>query len=671
MLNPDAVDFFIQTTHEEYYRHFGDRFGKLIKGIFTDEPSFGYGISFIEPASKELQIAWYPELEEEYKALTGRDLKDDIRSHLDGTAPMFFLKGYHELLGKRFRATFFDKVRAWCDSHGILLTGHLMCESSIHALHFNGDPLLAIDGFSMPGMDEIYTHTTLDKIEWQTLGTARYGIEKHGNGGLVELFALGPSHMPALKYRQMFWLVAMFGMDHYVLAVSQFQSRGNIYKLEYYNPTTPAQTWFDHYAELGMDAARAASFATRPVLPEIEIRYPEYEPELPEMLKKLVAAQRPWRIIHRDDQSAVGTPAVLRFEQNGILEEDSGLRFDDIDAFIAWAETTLPRQATVTDAEGKRVKDVLTRCYADGNIVVLDLREHNAEPRILTLHSNGQTTMFVLWAGDNVVVGPDGITPGSSIHPFPESQEVEYGNWRLELDRQNLLCPEYDVERKLHLTVEEDVGEVTILLRRYGEHASATLDGKEIKVFTYPKVLPQGLNELYLETEPLRLSVGEHLIQLTGDATEYPYLPGVFIAGNFAVEATDAPHGRMTIRRLPDFMPQGDLTKKLLRNYAGRVILTKRCPIPEKAYAICLDTNNICAEVLIDGKSIGKKAWPPFIIPLPKDKPEDIVELSIVLYPPVFAIFGRERFTPKNVGYCMPTFDDSPVALLRADWLME
>ncbi|MCR4575744.1 MAG: hypothetical protein K5787_18450, partial [Lentisphaeria bacterium] len=315
LLNPDAVDFFIQTTHEEYYRRFGNHFGKLIKGIFTDEPSFAYATTLLMPnTSSKIQIAWYPEIEEDYKCLTGRDLKDDMKRQFEGTAKLEFINAYHEMVGKRFRETFFDKIRNWCDAHNILLTGHLMAEHNIHALRFNGDPLLAIDGFSMPGMDEINTSTTLDRIEWQTLGTARYGIEKRGNGGLAELFALGPANMPALKYRQMIWLVAMFGIDHYLMAVAQFQSQGNIYKKGWYNPTTPAQTWFDCYEVLGWDAERAASFASRAVMPEIEIRYAEYEPNQPEMLKKLVAAQRSWKFIHRNEKASANAPAVLQIE---------------------------------------------------------------------------------------------------------------------------------------------------------------------------------------------------------------------------------------------------------------------------------------------------------------------------------------------------------------------
>ena len=101
------------------------------------------------------------------------------------------------------------------------------------------------------------------------------------------------------------------------------------------------------------------------------------------MLKKLVAAQQSWKFIHRNDKASEDAPAVLRIEQDGIVEEKSDKHFETIDAFIDWAEGNVPRIATVTDVEGKRVRDVLTRCYEDGNAVILDLRERKNEPRVL------------------------------------------------------------------------------------------------------------------------------------------------------------------------------------------------------------------------------------------------------------------------------------------------
>ena len=40
ILNPESVQCFIKLVYQRYYDEFGEHFGKTIKGIFTDEPSF-------------------------------------------------------------------------------------------------------------------------------------------------------------------------------------------------------------------------------------------------------------------------------------------------------------------------------------------------------------------------------------------------------------------------------------------------------------------------------------------------------------------------------------------------------------------------------------------------------------------------------------------------------
>lgn len=39
LLNPQAVDCFIRLTHERYYAHLHEYFGKTVVAMFTDEPS--------------------------------------------------------------------------------------------------------------------------------------------------------------------------------------------------------------------------------------------------------------------------------------------------------------------------------------------------------------------------------------------------------------------------------------------------------------------------------------------------------------------------------------------------------------------------------------------------------------------------------------------------------
>ena len=75
----------------------------------------------------------------------------------------------------------------------------------------NGLTLHALKGLSYPCVDEIFTRTTTEKAEWLTFATAQHAISRRGNGGAVELFALGPSDLSFDRMRQMIWRIGWFG----------------------------------------------------------------------------------------------------------------------------------------------------------------------------------------------------------------------------------------------------------------------------------------------------------------------------------------------------------------------------------------------------------------------------------------------------------------------------
>ncbi len=85
ILNPDAVARFMSLTHQRYYDLLKSYFGTVIKGIFTDEPSFGYFTSNSDGTltrgkmDNNIQLlAWYDGLEADYTAVHGNDLIADV-----------------------------------------------------------------------------------------------------------------------------------------------------------------------------------------------------------------------------------------------------------------------------------------------------------------------------------------------------------------------------------------------------------------------------------------------------------------------------------------------------------------------------------------------------------------------------------------------------------------
>ena len=78
VLNPEAMRAFVRSTHERYAEKLGEFFGTLIKGIFSDEPSFLYVWHGETNRYTYSRIACYPGMREEYAERTGRQLDADL-----------------------------------------------------------------------------------------------------------------------------------------------------------------------------------------------------------------------------------------------------------------------------------------------------------------------------------------------------------------------------------------------------------------------------------------------------------------------------------------------------------------------------------------------------------------------------------------------------------------
>jgi len=272
----EAMTRFIEMTHKVYEKRLGPYLGNTVAGIFTDEPAHPTPVSLTRKPA--LLFRHFDGAEAEYKAATGRELKADVEAYLADKTKDEVWAVYYGLLGERFRKAYFDPIRAWCDRVGVFATGHMISENdTCNSALYNGNPLHALKGLTLPGMDEIGTRLETNQIEWLTLAVAQHAIARRGNGGLVEVFALGPSDMTHATQRQMIWLCALHKIDRYVLAISPIDARGNAEKAGYFNPISPMQPWFPALRLLGDDARVAARFAAKPAACDIAIRYPQRE----------------------------------------------------------------------------------------------------------------------------------------------------------------------------------------------------------------------------------------------------------------------------------------------------------------------------------------------------------------------------------------------------------
>ncbi len=130
IINPKAVDKFIEYTHAKYKEYSGRYFGSVIPGIFTDEPQvcggFPHAFSFIV----------FDEFKKEY----GYDIRPhlvDVIEEIDDDSKKY-RRDYRKLMVKLLEKNFYKKLYDWCDKNNIYMTGHLAGEESLNTQVLGG-----------------------------------------------------------------------------------------------------------------------------------------------------------------------------------------------------------------------------------------------------------------------------------------------------------------------------------------------------------------------------------------------------------------------------------------------------------------------------------------------------------------------------------------------------
>lgn len=109
VFNPEAVQAFLRLTHERYFRRYGDKFGKVILSIFTDE-TYPY---------------WSARLPGAFQAAYGYDLLEHLEALQDPTYPKreTVLGDMRRLVYEMFVDAYDRQIAEWCQAHGIAYCG--------------------------------------------------------------------------------------------------------------------------------------------------------------------------------------------------------------------------------------------------------------------------------------------------------------------------------------------------------------------------------------------------------------------------------------------------------------------------------------------------------------------------------------------------------------------
>ncbi|WP_163539299.1 glycosyl hydrolase [Gracilibacillus sp. YIM 98692] len=140
LLNKEAVDTFIQITHDRYKEVVGEHFGDTIFAMFTDEPDM------LGRNARKGLIPWTKGFENEFFA-KGNHVEDIVGLFYDvGDRTYSIRKSYQSALHQRLLANYYQPISKWCEQNGLALTGHPAASDDIGLL----------EPFHIPGQDVVW-----------------------------------------------------------------------------------------------------------------------------------------------------------------------------------------------------------------------------------------------------------------------------------------------------------------------------------------------------------------------------------------------------------------------------------------------------------------------------------------------------------------------------------
>ncbi len=680
-LEPESARRFMELTHHAYEKRFSPYMGTLIRGIFTDEPGHCSSRWRLKmPCGTILRLPYWSGMEEEYRlASGGRDFREDAAAALKSgkafEAEVFRL--WTDLRSRRYRKTFFDPITAWCSRQGIVSTGHLVGENDPHGCAVaNGSPLHTLKGLQKPGIDLITSNTDY-YYEWLTLAFGQSAAIANNTTGMVELFGLGPCDLTFTIMRKLYWICALHRLDTYFQAVYHHRAyRFNI-KDTWAMFTSPTQPWFGEMPLLHAAAKEAARWAKKPFVCDIAVIYPQRIagacglmnraacPDLAGLCRDLTWNQFTYRLIEEDEATTL--PVVLEWNGRTLVERRSGEKFKSNAAAIAWLEAKFALRPRVMDADGRTRRGFVTRAYTDGSAVAVDAATGEvivATDGKLVPHPSVKAVRDLVKNGDRVELTLSGPSRRRMWFWTAKADAQREGDSWLKRTDKVEMTPRYPKDNMLKLTVTAPLKCVKFVLRRYpaDKTYAVTMDGKPL---AFPKPctsVAYAFDELYAETEPMVLSAGEHVFELTGGKDGKMFLPVMWMVGDFSEPREGVLSPKV------DTAPLGSLAAVGYPSFAGTA--TYRMNVTLKAgERLAVDSGGAVVRARLGGCDLGVRGWAPFVWDVPASLVGKEQPLEIDVITSIRPIFGDERSPDAKLDHALwvaPSLDNPSKVGLRS-----
>ena len=245
----EAVDKYLEVTHEKYGERCGNRLGKNISGIFTDEPHRGALFSSFSEG-RENAVPFTPGLFEAFIERMGYDLKEKLPELFFRSGPQGIsktTKDYIELCQELFLENFALPIQRWCKDNHMLFTGHVLHEDSLSAQTvMQGSLMRFYEYMDYPGVDVLSEGNRCYWIVKQVVSVARQLDKKWI---LSELYGCTGWQMSLADYKYAGDWQALFGITLRCPHLSWYTMKGEA-KRDYPASILHQSAWYKEYSYL-------------------------------------------------------------------------------------------------------------------------------------------------------------------------------------------------------------------------------------------------------------------------------------------------------------------------------------------------------------------------------------------------------------------------------------
>lgn len=174
LMQKDAVDKFLECTYEAYYKVVGNKFGKSIPAIFTDEPQVSLKNNLHKGYEGEAMFSWTTDFPLTFKKDKGYDIVYRLPElFIDGKKYLKTRKDYFDHQAERLRENYTKRLGNWCKMHNIAFAGHYAQEDLLdQQTRSLGEAMRLYTDMDIPGLDVLFNSRHFNTVK-QVVSVAR------------------------------------------------------------------------------------------------------------------------------------------------------------------------------------------------------------------------------------------------------------------------------------------------------------------------------------------------------------------------------------------------------------------------------------------------------------------------------------------------------------------